>query len=225
MYCISRRCSHGVFDRGSTYVSYPPPLLVNDAEPPDHCKTQVRHETVGACHGLESTDGLVLRSLLRALRGGGGMGTLDSKCLVHVPLGGWTGPQHALHLHIDDELTKSFAKRYFYFRCAITFDLLLVQYTTSGSNIGNSFVHLVNNSICKKSDNFGKVTTSKYFELSRPRQICFYRRRPSIRLRLWRNVAGKSWREIWFDRGGLESGFESVTRTNVRGPNSSSRSI
>lgn len=36
------------------------------------------------------------------------------------------------------------------------------QYTTSGSNIGNSFVHLVNNTICKKSDNFGRVRSEHH---------------------------------------------------------------
>lgn len=34
------------------------------------------------------------------------------------------------------------------------------QYTTSDSNLGNGFVHLVNNSICKKSDHFGRVRAS-----------------------------------------------------------------
>ncbi|CAM9254394.1 unnamed protein product [Scytosiphon promiscuus] len=47
---------------------------------------------------------------------------------------------------------------WFYDRCYVRFGV--EEYTTSGSNIGNSFVHLVNNSICKKSDNFGQVSTT-----------------------------------------------------------------
>ncbi|CAM9832720.1 unnamed protein product, partial [Hapterophycus canaliculatus] len=45
---------------------------------------------------------------------------------------------------------------WFYDRCYVRFGV--EEYTTSGSNIGNSFVHLVNNSICKKSGNFGQVS-------------------------------------------------------------------
>ncbi|CAM9140398.1 unnamed protein product [Ectocarpus fasciculatus] len=47
---------------------------------------------------------------------------------------------------------------WFYDRCYVRFGV--EEYTTSGSNIGNNFVHLVNNSICKKSDNFGKVSVT-----------------------------------------------------------------
>ncbi|CAM9539794.1 unnamed protein product [Ectocarpus sp. 12 AP-2014] len=47
---------------------------------------------------------------------------------------------------------------WFYDRCYVRFGV--EEYTTSGSNIGNNFVHLVNNSICKKSDKFGKVSVT-----------------------------------------------------------------
>ncbi|CAN0079058.1 unnamed protein product, partial [Sphacelaria rigidula] len=44
---------------------------------------------------------------------------------------------------------------WFYDHCYVRFGV--EEYTTSDSNLGNGFVHLVNNSICKKSDHFGRV--------------------------------------------------------------------
>lgn len=63
-------CYFAVLPRGSC-VSLPC-CVVLVAEPLDHRAAQVRHEAVGAGNGLESSDGVVLRPLLRSLWSRGG---------------------------------------------------------------------------------------------------------------------------------------------------------
>ncbi|CAM9524094.1 unnamed protein product, partial [Discosporangium mesarthrocarpum] len=48
---------------------------------------------------------------------------------------------------------------WFYDHCYVRFGV--EKYTTSDNNTGNQFVHLVNNSICKKSESFGTVAKTE----------------------------------------------------------------